>query len=71
MEQDEDKNMPVELNDPVEKKMKTLLLIGAGGKEKMEVNLGRFVRFLVGRYQRLFLRTPTFSIKFEARFSAE
>lgn len=51
--------------------MKNLLSVRVGGKEKMEVNLGRFVGFLVGRHKSLFLMTPTFSIKFEARFSAE
>lgn len=51
--------------------MKNLLSLGAGDKEKMAVNLQRFVGFLVVRYKSLFLMTLTFSIKFEARFSAE
>lgn len=37
----------------------------------MEVNLGRFVGFLAGKYKSLFIMTPTFSIKFDARFSGE
>lgn len=37
----------------------------------MEVNLGRFVGFLVGKHKSLFLMTLTFFIKFEARFSAK
>lgn len=51
--------------------MKNLLSLGAGDKEKMAVNLQRFVGFLVVRYKSLFLMTLIFSIKFEARFSAE
>lgn len=48
-----------------------MLAIGEGDKEKMEVNLGSFIGFLVGKYESLFLMTPAFSTKFEQRFPAE
>lgn len=45
-----------------------------GKEEKMEVNFRRFRVFLVGKKKKddsSFLRTPTFFIKFEARYSLD